>query len=184
MNWLDFVLLAFVGVSAAVSLYRGFTREATSFAGLAAGLWAAFSFGDEAGAWFEPWLDSPFLRLAIGFALVLIAVLLLAGILSRLFHLAVGAAGLTGTDRLLGVVFGAARGVLIAGALVLLADRTGLPDQGWWRDSTLMPAFESVADGIRDLLPDDPFEYFERDVDDLPPFSEEELVDEAKEGLE
>ncbi len=185
LNWVDFAFLAIVAASAAVSLFRGFMREATSFAGLVAGLWAAFAFMDEVGDWFEPWIGNPSLRLGIGFVLVLVAVLVVAGILSRLFHLAVGAAGLTGIDRLLGVVFGAARGGLVAAALVLLAGGTGLPERDWWQDSALMPAFESVADEIRGLLPDDPFEYFDRAGGSFPhDISGEELVDEVKEGFE
>lgn len=155
MNWLDLAILAIVGVSAAFSLFRGFVRETIVFIGLIAGLWAAFHFMDVAGGWFEQWIENPSIRLALGFVVVLAAVLIAAGILSGLLRLAVNVTGLTGTDRVLGGIFGAARGAIIVAALVLLADLTDLRSRAWWQESALLPTFESIAGEIRRLLPEE-----------------------------
>ena len=63
--------------------------------------------------------------------------------------------GLSGTDKTLGVVFGAARGVLIVSMIVLFAGLTPMPSESWWQESILVDHFMRVALWIKDLLPDD-----------------------------
>ena len=155
MTWVDFAILAIVGLSTAFSLYRGFVRETIVFIGLIAGLWAAFNFMDVAGGWFEGWVEDSSIRLALGFVVVLGAVLIAAGILSGLLRVAVNVTGLTGTDRVLGGIFGAARGAIIVAALVLLTDLTDLRSRAWWQESTMLPTFEAIADEIRRILPEE-----------------------------
>ena len=155
MNWVDFVLLAIIGLSAVLSLFRGFVRETFVFIGLIAGLWAAFNFMHVASDWFARWIEDSSIRLALGFAAVLGAVLITTGIVSRLLRLAVNVTGLTGTDRALGAIFGAARGAIIVACLVLLADLTNVRERTWWQESAMLPTFESVADEIRRILPDE-----------------------------
>ncbi len=170
MNWVDFALLAIIGLSATLSLFRGFVRETVVFIGLIAGLWAAFNFMHVAGGWFERWIEDSTIQLAVGFVVLLGAVLIAAGILSRLLLLAVNVTGLTGTDRVLGAIFGAARGAIIVAAVVLLADLTDLRERAWWHESTMLPTFETIADEIRRILPDELAEHFRRDrLPDAPP---------------
>ena len=61
--------------------------------------------------------------------------------------------GLSGTDRMLGVVFGALRGVVVVGILVLLAGFTAVPKDPWWDQSMLLKHFESMAVELRGFLP-------------------------------
>ena len=61
--------------------------------------------------------------------------------------------GMSGTDRLIGMVFGAARGILLVAILVLLAGLTPLPEEAWWVRSTLVGYFEELAFWLRDLMP-------------------------------
>ena len=61
--------------------------------------------------------------------------------------------GLTGTDKMLGVVFGIARGAVIVAILVLLAGLTPVPQDPWWQDSMFLGYFEELAMWMRDFLP-------------------------------
>ena len=63
--------------------------------------------------------------------------------------------GLTGTDRMIGVFFGTARGALLVGIAVLLAGLTALPNDPWWHESLLISYFQDLALWLRDLLPPD-----------------------------
>jgi membrane protein required for colicin V production len=63
--------------------------------------------------------------------------------------------GLAGTDRLLGVVFGVARGAFIVAILVLFAGLTPMPQDAWWHDSRLLGYFQEFALWMRDYLPKD-----------------------------
>jgi membrane protein required for colicin V production len=59
------------------------------------------------------------------------------------------ASGLSGTDRMLGSLFGFARGVLIVGLGVIVIEYAGLEADPWWQDARLRPAGDRIADGIR-----------------------------------
>lgn len=153
MAWADLAVLAIIGVSAVLSLFRGFVREAIALAGWIAGLWFAFNFLHVGAEWFVRWVESPEIRLMLGFVVLLGAVLVVAGVVARLAGGLVDVTGLGGTDRVLGMVFGAGRGALIVSVLVLLAGFTDLAAEPWWRESVLLPRFEALAGEVARILP-------------------------------
>ena len=59
------------------------------------------------------------------------------------------ASGLSGTDRMLGSLFGLGRGVLIVGLLVIVFEYAGVDADPWWQDARLKTAGDRVAEGIR-----------------------------------
>ena len=76
----------------------------------------------------------------------------LAGwILARLLE----SAGLSGVDQLAGLFFGLLRGVLIITAMVYVAGMTPLTQDPWWKESRLLPTFQSLGHWLRDQLPPD-----------------------------
>jgi membrane protein required for colicin V production len=60
---------------------------------------------------------------------------------------------MTGTDRVLGALFGLVRGVLLLVALVLLAGLTPLPRERAWRNAVLSQPLEGAAILVRTYLP-------------------------------
>ena len=155
MIWIDYAILGVVGISGAISLMRGFVREALSLAGWVAAFWAALAFSGEVAAWLEGHVSVPSVRVRIAFAAIFFGVLLLVGVVLRLAGLVVERTGLSGTDRTLGIVFGVLRGIVIAGLLVLLAGLTPLPLDPWWTQSILLPHLVELANEIRAFLPAD-----------------------------
>ena len=155
MIWIDYALLAVIGISGVLSLMRGFLREALSLMGWIAAFWVAIAFSGKAAALLEAHVSAPSVRHAIAFAALFVGVLLLTGAALRLMGLLVEKTGLSGTDRTLGILFGVLRGIVIAGVLVLLAGLTPLPRDPWWSRSVFLPHFERVANEIRVFLPPD-----------------------------
>ena len=153
MVWADFAVLAIIGVSAVPGLFRGFVREAIALAGWIAGLWLAFNFLHVGAEWFVRWVESPEIRLVLGFVVLLVAVLVVAGVVGRLAGRLVNATGLGGTDRVLGPIVGAGRGAIIVACLVLLAGFIDLARETWWRESVLLPHFEALAGEVARILP-------------------------------
>lgn len=151
--WADYVILAIVGVSALISVARGFVREALSLAGWVAAVWIAFAFSSPVAELLAQQVAVPSARQALA-ALALFTVTLLAtGIIIYLVGLVVSKTGLSGTDRAMGMVFGVARGGVIVMILVLLAGLTPIPNDPWWRESQLLPAFQTLAVEVRAHLP-------------------------------
>jgi membrane protein required for colicin V production len=58
---------------------------------------------------------------------------------------------ITGTDRALGVLFGVARGVVLAGILVLALELGGFAAEPWWQESKLLPYAAKVGAELRDV---------------------------------
>ena len=152
--WIDYALLAVVAISAVVSLFRGFFREAMSLASWIVALWLAWQLGPIIAAVFTPAIDDPVLRMWVARACLFIGVLLLGGVVSKLVMLVMNSTGLTGPDRLLGMIFGCCRGVVLAGLLLVVLEALGFSESAWWQQSKLIPYAAPVVDIIRNAALD------------------------------
>lgn len=154
MNWADYIVIGVLALSVLVSLFRGFVREALSVAVWVAAFWAAFSFADPASLLLEDWVELPSARLTLAFALIFLVVLGIGGLVNYFVGRIVEKTGLSGTDRMVGMVFGAARGVALVTAAVMLAGLTPLPKDPWWQESRVLPHFEHMALWAARFLPE------------------------------
>lgn len=119
MNWLDYLLLAVVAASVLAGLLKGFARSLLGLAsvvvGFACGLW----FYGIVGAWFYEFLSSRQLAHFVGFVVIFAAVMAAGALLGALLARLLKWARLSWLDRLMGAMFGLARGALIAAAIIL-----------------------------------------------------------------
>ncbi len=157
MNWFDFILVGVIGVSALISLMRGFVQEALSLVVWILAFWVALSFTEPVQGLLAGYIESPTGQVAVAFAGLFLLTLLLGGMVNHLVSGLVARTGLSGTDRLLGMLFGAARGALLVAVLVLVAGLTTIPQEDWWQDSSLIGHFGRLAAWLRGLLPADVF---------------------------
>ena len=161
MTWVDYAILAIIGISALISIFRGLVREVLSLLAWGCAFWVAWSFMQEAAGWFGGVVSVPSARLVLGFATLFVGTLLVAGLVNLLIGKLIASTGLTGTDRMLGVLFGVGRGVVIVATLVLVARLTPVPQDPWWRASLLLPRFEAAAHVMRRYLPAQVAGYFQ-----------------------
>ncbi len=155
MIWVDYVIIGIIVLSALISLVRGFVREALSLVTWVLAFWVAWTFFRELAVVLEPWIATHSVRLGIAFAGLVTATLIVGGIINYLIGQLVEKTGLSGTDRLIGVVFGGARGVVLVAILVLLAGLTPMPEDSWWKQSVLIPYFQDIAIWLKQFLPPD-----------------------------
>jgi len=151
--WIDVVIISLVALSAILSLFRGFVKEALALITWLVALWVAMAFYEELATWLSQWIAVPSAQKVTAFGALFICVLLLGAIVNYLAGKLVDKTGLTGTDKMLGVVFGVARGAVIVSILVLLAGLTPVPQDPWWQDSQFLGYFENFAMWMRDFLP-------------------------------
>ena len=155
LNWFDYVILAIIGLSVLISVWRGFMREVLSLAAWIVAIAVSLAFAETASAYLAEYVTVPSVRLIIAFGGIFVVVLFLGGLVNLLVGRLVQSTGLSGTDRMVGVVFGVLRGVAIVAVLVLLAGFTPLPDDPWWKQSVLVPHIEILAQWLRGFLPSD-----------------------------
>jgi len=153
MPLVDIAIAVVVVISVGVGFIRGLVKEAMSIASLLVAVWTAFHFGAEAGTLSENWLSSPDLQLWFGRILLFIVVLMLGGLLSWAVAKLVRLSVLSGTDRVLGMIFGLGRGAVLVALVVIGGQTADFDDNEWWQDSVLMPYAEFVADWLRVMAP-------------------------------
>ncbi len=152
-NWADVAIIVVVLVSTAIGLVRGFVREAFSLAVWILAFWVSWTFFRQFSGFLEPAISTPSVRLGLAFAGLMVASLVVGGLANYLLIRLVQKTGLSGSDRFVGMIFGAARGVLVVAVLVLLAGLTPLPGDPWWQASKLIPFFEELALWLKEMLP-------------------------------
>jgi membrane protein required for colicin V production len=153
MAWIDIAIVALIVLSAVLSLFRGFVKEALALASWLVALWVAMVFHEDFAVVLGQWIAEPSLQRIAAFTLLFISVLLIGAAINFLAGKLVSKTGLGGTDRMLGVVFGVARGAVIVAILVLLAGLTPVPQDSWWQESQLLAYFQDFALWMRDFLP-------------------------------
>lgn len=153
MNPADVAIAVIVAISVVIGLVRGLVVEVLSLAIWIAAVALAIALGPQVAEWFGGSIELPSARVALGYAIVFVTVLVAGAIVVYLMRKLVQGTGLSGTDRLLGMVFGVARGAIVVVVLVLLAGFTPMPRDPWWRESRALPLFQALAKAGSRWLP-------------------------------
>ncbi len=155
MTLFDHAVLTLTGFSVLLGLLRGFTREVIALASWAVAFLVASYYGGDAAPLLEKQIPDESWRVLAAFIAVFFVVLIVMSVTALLMSKLIKSAGLGIEDRLLGSVFGLARGLLVVLALVLLAGLTALPRQLVWKDAMLAAPLEKLAVIVKQWLPQD-----------------------------
>jgi membrane protein required for colicin V production len=162
LNVFDWILVAIIAASSVFGLLRGFVKELLSLASWVAAFFVARLFSFKLSSFMVDWIDQPQFRLIAAFAILFAATLVVGALINNVFSRLVSATGLTGTDRLFGMVFGIVRGGLLVIVMVSLLSLTPVSNDQWWQNSLIIPHFilvdewsykmSSSASGLLELL--------------------------------
>lgn len=152
MVWIDYAIIIVIGLSTLISLVRGFVKEAMSLVVWFAAFFIASQFYLKLAEHLTQMQDE-MVRNGVAIAILFVATLVLGALVNYLIGQLVSKTGLSGTDRVLGLCFGALRGALIVSALLFFMDAfTGAPNTDWWQGSTLVPEFGVVIQWFFDYV--------------------------------
>ncbi len=152
MVWIDYAILAVVGISTLISLVRGFVKEAVSLVIWISAFFIASKFYVNLANLLTSISDQT-LRNAAAIAILFITTLIIGALVNYLIGQLVSKTGLSGTDRVLGLVFGALRGVLVTSAILFFMDAfTPASTSDWWIKSQLIPEFTLIVEWFFEYL--------------------------------
>ena len=156
----DWILLGVLLASMVMGLWRGLVYEVLSLAGWVAAFVVAQWLAPDVVGWLPLIKDAPnAVQYAVAFAVVFVATVFVAGMVSWLIKKLVETVGLRPVDRTLGGAFGLARGVVLLLALTVVLQLTGLSRDAWWSTAQGPVWLELVLTGLKPLLPQTFVEY-------------------------
>ncbi len=155
MIWIDYAILTVICVSALLGLMRGLIQETFSLISWIAALWVGLHYYPALAIRLKVLMPQPGIRAAIAFAALFLTTVILGKIIGYLIGTLVDQSPLSGLNRLGGLLFGGARGLLLILILILAADALELPHQGLRRQSRFLPSLERWAQILAHQHPQD-----------------------------
>jgi len=152
MGVMDIVFAVVIGLSVAYGFWRGLTRELVSMVAWVLIAVLAFRYAVPLGH-LLPFDVPPLIRVLCGGAAIVVLGVVAAAIIGRLLRTAVAASHLAGADRVLGAMFGAIRGGLVALLITWIFIEAGLSESRYWRNSTSGPYLEHVYHWMAGTIP-------------------------------
>lgn len=153
MTVFDYIVLGIVFTSAFLSITRGLVREVMSLLAWVIAFFVASRYSIEVEPFLSGVIEDESIRMLVAFAVTFFAVLILSMLGARLMSTLAKSVGLGLLDRMLGSLFGFARGLVIVLFLVLAAGFTPLPQQPFWQQAVLSEPIEIMAADIIPWLP-------------------------------
>ncbi len=151
MAILDYIIIGVLLISSIIGLTRGLIREAFSLASWIGAFIIAMAFGPEIAERYSHIVGDDRLGQIVSFLAVLVGSLFVASMLQWGLGKLVAGTGLTGTDRVLGLVFGAVRGALVV-TVMLMVCQSFFYSAAWWDDSEFKYAFLDFEDEVLTLI--------------------------------
>ena len=138
MTQVDNLILAVIAISSAFGVRRGFIKEIMSLLSWIAALLVSRVYSVSLASILENLIDNPSVRYVIAFSVLFVIIIMLGTLLNHLMSKLLVVTGLKTIDRLLGAVFGLARGTVIV-LVFLFVLNVFVSESEWWQQSTLIP---------------------------------------------
>ncbi len=153
MNILDIIILICLIPAIIQGLRKGFISQAISIISIVVGIWASARFADMAAKWIGQHITASEQVLKIvAFAIILVVVFILLGLIGRLLESILNFAFLGWINKLVGVLFSVLKTVLILGLLAVafnsLNNTFGLVQPEVISGSVLYGPLKEIADAV------------------------------------
>jgi membrane protein required for colicin V production len=153
---IDILAFAILVISGLMGIWRGLVREVLALIGWVAASWIAYHYATWlAYEWLTGVPGGEMTRLALGFVILFIVVMIVCALVGKFLAKLMQQAGLSPMDRFLGFAFGLLRGLLVVVVLSSLAALTSISQTTEWRKAWCLPAIELLIGMTQAWLPDE-----------------------------
>ena len=145
MIWIDFGIIGLLSSCLIIGLLKGLSQQTYAlFSWLVAFLVSIF-FSKDFSFFLKSTINEPTAKIAVAFVSLFLITLLFSGLISLLLRPLFKNSILTFTNRMGGMLLGIAQGALLITIVILLAGLSVLPKTQWWKQSKLIPPFQTVS---------------------------------------
>ena len=113
LSYFDYLVIGIIALSGLIAFFRGFVQETLSLLLWIVAFAAAMFFNVYLDPYFIDYIESPEIRRILTIISVFVGIIFLGGLFIKLLRGLVHWSGMGGLDRLLGVLFGFLRGMLL-----------------------------------------------------------------------
>jgi membrane protein required for colicin V production len=149
----DYAVFFIIAVSVLVSLMRGAVKEFLSIAAWVLAFYVAQNYASLLIPLLPEAIPSEMLKMMAAFLILFLAVLFISSLISIAITSLLSKVGIGWFNRLVGALFGLAKGLLIVCVLVFLAGMTQLPKDALWTNAMLSAPLEALVKSLMPLLP-------------------------------
>ena len=153
MHWLDLVIIGVISLSILTGVIRGFIKELIALCIWVLAIWMGYQYAPLLDPYLNSWISDKSIRFIAGFVIIMVSTLITGGIFNAVLGILMKKSGLSGTDRILGIVFGFARGFFIVTLGLLVLQMTSLSREEQTKDSRLMVMFQPSVQWISARVP-------------------------------
>lgn len=163
MSEVDLVILLVIAASALISFVRGFFREAVSLVTWLGAIVITLVFTARFASLLPvDTIESATARTSISALILFFGSMFVGGLINWLFGRIATSRRLSLPDRVVGILFGVARGAIIVVLLVLAAHLTpNIKTETWWVESRLLPYLQPFARFVHGVLPEQLGQHFD-----------------------
>jgi len=147
LNFVDWTIIVVITASVVLSIIRGFVKEFLSLFIWVIAFFAAVNFEFLATPKINEFLGNPDISKIISYVVVFIIALFLGGLVIKFLSGLVKWSGASGFDKLLGILFGFTRGLLILFIIFLLLPASAQSNESM-TNSKLVPIIQKYAPQI------------------------------------
>ncbi len=145
MNWIDIVVVIIITISGVFAFFKGFIREALSILGLIIATILSFRFYRHFSVYLKSIIAAKPLREFVAFIIIFLVLLGIVAVITYLAKIIFKKAGLNFYDRLLGLIFGIIRGLIIAYIFIIIVETTKIAPKDLKRSKTYEVVKSSVT---------------------------------------
>jgi membrane protein required for colicin V production len=132
---------------------RGAVKEVISIIGWVAAFYVAKTYAGQLLPLLPEDIPTAQLKILAAFLILFLAVILLASFLSIALSSLLSKVGLGWLNRLVGAIFGLARGMVIVCVMVMLAGMTALPKDERWSNAMFSAPLEALVTAMLPWVP-------------------------------
>ncbi|MBI5593874.1 MAG: CvpA family protein [Deltaproteobacteria bacterium] len=152
MNPFDTIIIIILGYCLIRSFFRGLIKEISSIIGVLGGFYAGYTYYPDITRPLNVWISNPAYAKILGFMLLFCGVFIFVSILGVIIKYLMNIAFLGWVDRICGVFFGVAKGILIASVLLMILTAFLPKGTPMIKDSLLAPHVTRVSEIMAQMV--------------------------------